>query len=143
MTGDAFPVELDLRRGLFVTGRAIELCVRAGEREAGLFAVVKFPQAPAVRRVALLTFLAEASLVNIGLFVALVTRGLGYLERLSRMTLFAGYRHVQAEKRKLSQVMIEVEYGLPAFRQMTVVACCAQPGAVNVAGPMTAHAIFR
>jgi hypothetical protein len=141
MTGDAFPVELHLRRRLLVTGGAAELCVCAGEREAGLFAVVEFPQAPAIRGVALLTFLAEASLVNIRVFVALAARGLRYPESLSRMALFAGNCNVQAEKREFRQIVIEVDHRLPALWQMAVIARSAQPGAVNVARPMTAHAV--
>jgi hypothetical protein len=65
MTGDTFPVELDLRRRLLVTGRAAEFCVRSGQRKACLFAMVELPHAPAVRGVALLAFLSEAAFVNI------------------------------------------------------------------------------
>jgi hypothetical protein len=141
MTGDALPVELHLRRRLLVTGGAAELCVCTGEREAGLFAVIEFPQAPAIGGVALLTFLAEASLVNIRVFVALIARGFRYPERLSRMALFAGNRNVQAEKRKFRQIVIEVDHRLPALWQMAVIARSAQPGAMDVARPMTAHAV--
>jgi hypothetical protein len=143
MTGDALPVELDLRRGLLVTGRADQLCVRAGEGEARLLAVVKIPQAPAIGGVALLAFLSEASLVNIRLFMAFDASGVRYPERSSRMTLFAGHRNVQAKKRKFSQIVIEVDHRLPTLGHMTVFAGGAQPGAVNVARPVTADAICR
>src|ERR1700730_8452165 len=127
MTGDACAVEFHLRRRLLVTGGAAELCVCAGEREAGLFAVVEFPQAPAIGGVALLTFLAEASLVNIRLFVALDAGRVRYPERLSLVTLLARNRDVQAEKRKFRQIVIEVDHRLPALWQMAVVARGSQP----------------
>jgi hypothetical protein len=110
VTGDAFPIELHLRRRLLVTGGAAELCVCAGEREAGLFAVVEFPQAPAIGGVALLTFLAEASLVNIRRLVALVARGVRYPERLPGMTLLARNGDMQPKKRKFRQIVIEVDH---------------------------------
>jgi hypothetical protein len=39
--------------------------------------------------------------------------------------------------------VIEVHHRLPTLGQMAVVARRAQPGAVNIARPMTAHAICR
>src|ERR1700730_394038 len=126
MTGDALAVELDLRCRLLVTGRAAQFCVRAAEREARLLGVVELPHAPAVRRVALLAFLAETSLVNVGLFMALEAAGFRYLERFSRVTLFARNRNVQAEKRKLRQIVIEVDNRLPALGHVALVARGAQ-----------------
>ena len=143
MTGDAFPVELDLCRRLFVTGCAAQFVVRAGKREARLLAVVELPHAPAIRGVALLAFLSEASLVNIGCFVAFEASGVRYPERSSRVTLFARNRNVQAEKRKLRQIVIEVRHRLPTLGQMALVARGTQPGAVNIARPMAAHALCR
>jgi hypothetical protein len=143
MTGDTFPLELDLRRRLLVAGCATEFCVRAGEREARLFAVIEFPHAPAVRGVALLALLAEASLVNIRLFVAPGASGIRYPERSLRMTLLARNRNVQAKKRKFRQIVIEVDHRLPTLGQVAFIARGTQPRAVNIARPMTAHAICR
>lgn len=143
MTGHAFPIELDLRRGLFVAGGTAEFRVRAGEREACLFAVVELPHAPAIRGVAVLALLSEAAFVNIGLFMTLDAGGVRYPEGLTRMALFARNRNVQAKKRELRQVVIEVDHRLPALGQMTIVARGAQPGSVNVACPVTAHALCR
>ena len=143
MTGDTFPVELDLRRRLLVAGRAAEFCVRSGERKTCLLAVIELPHAPPVRGVALLAFLSEATLVNIRLFVAPDARGVRHPERMSRMTLLAWNRNVQAKKRKFRQIVIEVGHRLPTLGQVAFVARGPQPGAVNVARPMTAHAICR
>src|SRR5579862_1375915 len=110
MTGDAFPIELDLRRGLFVASRAAEFCVRACERKAGLFAMVELPHAPAIRGVAVLALLSEAALVNIGLFMTLDACGVRYPEGLARMALLARNRNMQAKKRELRQVVIEVDH---------------------------------
>src|SRR6266567_6624793 len=110
MTRDTFPVELDLRRGLLVAGRATEFCMRPGEREARLLAVVEFPHAPAIRGVALLAFLSEASLVGIRLFMAFEARGIRNVERLPRMTLLARNRNVQAQKREFRQIVVEVDH---------------------------------
>ena len=143
MTGDAFPIELDLRCGLLVASRAAQFCVRTGEREARLFAVVELPHAPAIRGVAVLALISEAAFVNIRFLVATqASRGLDP-EGSARMALFARNRDVQAEKRKFRQVVIEVDHRLPALGQMTIVAGGAQPGSVNVTCPVTAHAVCR
>jgi hypothetical protein len=105
-----------------MTARTAQLCVRAGEREARLLAVVELPHTPAIRGVALLAFLSEASLVNIGLFVALDASGVRYLECPPRVALFARNRNVQAEKRKLRQVVIEVDHRLPALGEVALLA---------------------
>jgi hypothetical protein len=143
MTGDAFPVELDLRRRLFVTGCAAQFFVRAGKREARLLAVVELPHAPAVGRVALLTFLSEASLVNVRVFMAFEASGVGYPERLSFVTLFTRHRNVQPQKRKFRQIVIEIDHRFPTLGLMAIVARGTQSAAVNVARPVTAHAILR
>jgi hypothetical protein len=143
MTGDAFPVELHLRRGLLVAGCAAQFRVRAGQRESSLLAVVELPHAPAVRGVALLAFLSEASLVNIRRFVAFEASGVRYPERSPRMALLARNRHVQTKKREFRQIVIEVDHRLPALGMMAIVARGTQPRAVNVARPVTADAILR
>jgi len=141
MAGDAFPVKFDLRRRLLVASRAAQLRVRAGERETRLPGVVKLPHGPAIGGVALLTLLAETSLVDIRLFMAFEASGFIYLECLSRMTLLARNRHVQAKKREFRQIVIEVDHGVPTIGHMALVACGTQPRDVNVARPMTAHAL--
>jgi hypothetical protein len=141
MTGDTLPVELDFGGGLLVTGCTAQLDVRAGERETCLLGMVKLPHAPVVRGVALLTFLAEAPLVDIRLLMAFEAGGVLYSECFSRMTLLARNRDVQAKKGEFRQIVIEVDHGFPAFRHVAVVASRTQPRAVNVARPMTAHAI--
>jgi hypothetical protein len=141
MAGDTFPVELDFGGGLLVTGGAAQLDVRAGERETRLLGMVKFPHAPVVGRVALLAFLAEASLVDIRLFMAFEAGGVLYPECFSRMTLLARNRDVQPKKGEFRQIVIEIDHGFPTLGNMAVVASGTQPRAVNVAGPMTAHAI--
>jgi len=141
MARNAFPVEFDLRRWLLVASRAAQLRVRAGEREIRLLGVVKVPHAPAIGGVALLTFPAETSLVDIRLFVAFEASGSLYLECLSRMTLLARNCHVQAKEGELRQIVIEIDHGFPTLGHMAFVACGTQPRAVNVARPMTAHAL--
>jgi hypothetical protein len=141
MTGDTFPVELDLRSRLLVTSCAAQPGVRAGERETRLPGMVKFPHAPAIGGVALLTLLPEASLVDIRLFMAFEAGGVRYPEGFCRMTLLARHGHVQAKKREFRQIVIEVDHGFPTFGYMALVACATQPRAVNVARSMTAHAI--
>jgi hypothetical protein len=127
MTGDAFAVELHLRRGLLVTGCTAQFCVRAGKRESRLLAVVELPHAPAIRGMALLAFFSEASLVNIRRFVAFEASGARYPVRPSRMTLLARNRNVQPKKRELRQIVIEVDHRLPTLGHMAVVARSTQP----------------
>jgi hypothetical protein len=143
MTGDAFTVELDLRRRLLVTGCAAQFYVRAAESEAGLLAMIEFPHAPAIGRVALLTFLSEASLVNIRFCMACEASGIVYPERFPGMTLLARNRNVQAQEREFRQIVIEVDHRPPTLGRMTIFASDPQPGAVNVARAVTADAIRR
>ena len=117
--------------------------MRADERESRLLAVVEFPHAPPIRGVALLTVLAEASFVNIRVFMALDASGIHYPERSSRMALFARDRNVQAKERKFGQVVIEIHHRLPILGDVAFAARGTQPGAVYVGRAMAAHAICR
>ena len=73
VTCEAGRVQFHLVRGTFVAAGAEELHVCSSQRESGLFAVVEFPDSPAVGRMALRAFLAQRSFVYILLLVAVDT----------------------------------------------------------------------
>ena len=81
MTRYTVRFELDFRGWSRVAALAIEFCVRSIEREARLFAVVEFPHAPAVGGVTFRALAAEASLMDIFIFVTTDAAGISYPER--------------------------------------------------------------
>ncbi len=135
-------VQLDLAGGLLVTAGAGEFCVRPVQRESGFLPVVEFPDAPAVRGVALRAFLTQIALVNVVAAVA-VDAAAAYVPILARrMTLLARHRDVQAHEREIRKVVVEGHRRSPAVRRMTARAVDAELAGVHVACTMAAKAIL-
>jgi hypothetical protein len=143
VTREAIGVEFHLVRGLLVAAAACEFSVRAGQREASLLAVIEFPDAPAVGRVAFGALLAKRSLVDVIFPVAGDALLAGIPIFLREMTLLARHGYVQAQQWKAGQVMIEVHTRRPAFGRMTSVTSVAQAPYVNIAGTVTTRAFVR
>jgi hypothetical protein len=138
----AFRAQLHLRSGLAMAAGAIQPGVRSEQRETGLLAMIEIPPLPAVGGMALLALRSEAAFVGVVLLVAIDTLRACELEGFAAaVTLIARDGHMQAQKRKLRQVMVKVDDGLPALRQMTFLAPGAEPALVNIVGLVTAHAI--
>jgi|SRR5882757_2911969 len=137
----AFRAQLHLRSRLAMAAGAIQPGVRSEQRETGLPAMIEIPPLPAVGGMALLALRSEAAFVGVVLLVAIDAFRACQLEGFAAVTLIARDGHMQAQKRKLRQVMVKVDDGLPALRQMTFLAPGAEPALVNIVGLVTAHAI--
>src|SRR3977135_3933347 len=59
------------------------------------------------------------------------------------MALLTRNRHVQAEKRKFRQVVVEIRYRLPTLRNVALLTPDSEPGPVHIACPMTTAAVRR
>ena len=81
MTRYTVRFELDFRGWPRVAALAVDFCVRPIEREASLFTVVEFPHAPAVGGVTFRALAAEASLMNVLVFVTTDAAGISCPER--------------------------------------------------------------
>jgi hypothetical protein len=79
--------------------------------------------------------------VGVVLLVAIDAFRACELEGFVAVTLIARDGDMQSHKRKLRQVMVKVDDGLPALRQMTFLAPGAEPALVYIVGLVTAHAI--
>ena len=94
VTRSAVACELDHGRGLAMALRALQLLMRAVQHEAGSALVIEGPDVPAVRRMAVLALLAQASLVLVGRLVAAVAARSGARIRRREMTLLAWHGDV-------------------------------------------------
>jgi hypothetical protein len=137
----AFGAQFHLRRRLAMAGDAIQFGVRSEQCESSLLAMIEIPQLPTVGGMALLALRAEAAFVGVVLLVAIDALRACELEGFVAVTLIAPDGDMQAQKWEFRQVMVEVDDGLPALRQMTFLASGAEPTLVNIAGLVTAHAI--
>lgn len=141
VAGRALAPEFDLGRRFTMAVGALELRMRAVQRKAGDAGVIEFPNAPAIRRMAAVAFLAEASLVLVrGLMAAETVRGCIFV-RGSQMALLARHDDVLPDQREVGEVVIEPDIGAPACHAVTVLALTAQSTGVNVACLMTAVTI--
>ena len=84
---NAVPGKLDLRRGLPVTVRALELAVRAKQTKSSLLEVVVLPQCPTVGIVATVALFTQSALVHVVLAVAIHAMRTGIGERLRAVAL--------------------------------------------------------
>jgi len=141
MASQTSRIEFHLVRGLFVATLTGQLPVRACQRKAGLLAVVKVPQAPSIRRMALGAVRPEAAMVDVVALVAVVAApaDIPILPRL--VALLARYCHVQTHEWKICQVVIEGDRRLPTFGGMALVALHAELTGVDVARAMAGRAI--
>ena len=106
--------QLHLLRGLLVTVSAIDLRVRAREREFRFLAVVELPDTPAVRRMAARAVVTEAALVEVIGAMAVDATFARVLVSARDVALFAWHRHMQAHEREAREVVIEVRFGAPS-----------------------------
>lgn len=98
MAGIAFHRKLDVVSRLLVAAGAVHLGVRAGQCEVRLLGVVKFPNTPAVRRVAVCAFFAEPALVNVVGSMTAVTLLCCAFVAGTDVALHTGYVDVQAHQ---------------------------------------------
>lgn len=137
VAGRALAPEFDLARRLTMAVRALQLRMRSVQRKAGHACMIEFPDIPTIRRMAVVAFLAEASLVFVrGLMAADTFRRRVFVGR-RQMALFARYDDVLPHKWEVSEVVIEAHIGAPAFHAVTVLALTPQPAGVHVACLMT------
>jgi len=133
MARSAFGVEFDLRGRLSMTAGAIQFRMCAEQGKTRLLAVIELPQFPAVGGVALIALGTEISLVRVVLFVAVDTLGTFNRERAAGVTLIARHGNVQAQQRKLRQIVVEVSDRFPALRLVAFIALRAELRSMNVA----------
>ena len=105
--------------GYCVAQDALQIFVRSVERKVGLRVVVKLPEAPRVRVVALSALFAEPSLVCIVAFVAGPATERRILECGGEMTRLARCCGVLPDKGKARQVVFEGDVVTPALFVMT------------------------
>src|SRR5215510_10984933 len=143
VAGDAPRIELHFIGGALVAARTGELPVRAFECEARLLAVVEFPDAPAVRRMAARTVLAEATFVHVVGRVTGVALVTDVLVGACHVALLAWHGDVHTHQREVAEVVIEQHVDAPALDTVTARAVGAELRAVYIAGAMTADAVSR
>lgn len=97
-----------------MTAVTVRFFMRTIEFESGLGIVVKTPDQPAVRCMALLAILAEFATMRVIGFVAVIATGSRILVNGTQMTLFTGYNGMQADQGKLCDVVFEAHLGAPA-----------------------------
>ena len=71
--------------------------------------------------------------------VATVTVGLGILELLREMALFAGHGNMQPHQRKVAEIMIEAHLTAPGIGDMTLVALTIQLPGMRILRAMAAN----
>src|SRR3984893_7095990 len=141
MTREAILLELHLIGRLAVARLAGELAVGAAQGKSGLLAVIDLPHLPAVRRVASSAVLAQVALVHVVLLVTVDTLVADVAVLAGQMTLLAWKRDVQADQRKLREVVIEAHARAPALRRVAVIAFLAEMAGVHVVRPVAAQAL--
>ena len=143
MTGIAFLRHFLCARRFAMTVGALELGVRAQKREMRIPSMIKYPQLPAVRRMAGFALVAKAILVNV---IGLVTTNarLGRLaEGLRCMALGAAHHAVQPNQRKGRQIVIETQFAAPTGLPVAAIAAASDLAAVRVFAAMASGAVFR
>src|ERR1700730_19227719 len=141
MTRQTILLELHFIRWLAVARLAGELAVRTAQGKSGLFAVIELPHFPAVRGVASSAVLAEVALVHVVLLVTVDALVADVAVLARQMALLAWNRDVQADQRKLREVVIETHTGAPALRRVAVIAFLAEMAGVHVVRPVAAQAL--
>ena len=121
--------------------RTFILRMRATQGKAGLLAVVKIPDCPAIGRMAGVALLAQPTLVHILLRVTIIAFARATVESLRAMALRATDHHMQAQQREFRQVMIEADFALPMILAVATVATGAELGTVRIGGTMTGKAL--
>lgn len=127
--------------GLAMAIRAVQLAVCAGEREVGLTLVVEFPDRPAIGRMADLALGSQTGVVHILCRMTAVAVGRCSSKRLCAMALRAADDCVQAQQRKLSQIVIEADAAAPALLAVTALATGRQLAAVRILRVMAGGAV--
>ena len=90
-----------------MAGITINFFVRTIKCKFCLFVVIKFPDLPAIRVVALFANRAEAQFVNIIFTMAVIAFFAGALVMFGGMAIITGGDGMQAYKRKFTQIMIK------------------------------------
>ena len=119
MTRAALLRHLHRARRLEMAGGALQLRVCAQQRKMRLLGVIKHPQRPAVGRMAVVAFLAQAALVNVIVRMALDALQRGLVEAQGRVALRAADDAMQSEQRVLGQVVVEDDVSGPRVLAMT------------------------
>lgn len=143
MAGQAGLIEFHLVRRLLVAALTGQLAVGSAECEAGLLAMIEFPQPPTIRRVALRAVRPEAAVMHVIGLVALVAAAADVPISACAVALLAGHGYVQAHQRIGSQVMVERDGGFPTFGGMAFIASRTQLARVDVAGTVATGAVGR
>lgn len=104
---------------------AFQFGVRARQCETRRLVVIEGPNVPAIAVVTTCAVFAEAAFVDIIRLMATVTIGLGVLELLREMALFAGHGNMQSHQRKVAEIMIESHLATPRIGDMALVALTA------------------
>lgn len=126
---------------LDVTFGATGMRVRTGERKARTRRMIEDPELPAIGRVAGGAVGSQRALVDILPGVTAFAAPRCLVETLIGVTLAAGDRHVQTEKRIGRQVMVE-RHVAPLRDRVAGVASLAERTAVRVGGAVAARAVL-
>lgn len=134
-------IQLHLISGLFVTISAIELCVRACEREVRLLAVVELPDTPPVCGMAATALISHAAMMEVVCTMAIDARAAGVLVCAGDMALFAGHRDVQTDEGKAREVVVESRVCAPPRRRVALSAIDSELAGVHVPRAVAADAV--
>jgi len=122
VTRTAFGGELYFTCRTFVTCRAVKFVMCAGERELRRLVMVELPNIPAVRCMTARTLFTQATLVTILLLMAAIAIGLGVFKLLREMALLARHGNMQADQRKVAEVVIETDVLMPIVGDVALLA---------------------
>ena len=138
---------LGIGDGLLVTGLASQILMGALQGKFALPVVIEQPYTPAIGVMALLAGDTEASLVDIVFFMASVAGNVRVLESRREMAFLARNDRMQADKRKLGQVVHEGHFAFPSLLAVALFATLAFLSFVGVgllmAGDALRFQLFR
>lgn len=133
--------QLHFGRWLAVALRALKPFVRAAQREAGGALVIEGPDVPAVRRMAIVALLTEASVMLVRGFVAAVAVCGGTCVRRRKVALLTRHGDVLTDQREGTQVVIEAHLRAPAVDAVAAVALPSELARVHVVRSVTVGAL--
>jgi hypothetical protein len=121
----------------------IDFTVLALERKLGLGIVIKGPQQPGIRVVALTTLLSHAALVGLIRLMTGKAGRIGLLKFGTQVTGLTSGNAVNTDQGKTGDVMLEKELYIPPLFIVTITAILTQFILVDIYCPMAGNTISR
>jgi len=141
MTSDALLGHLARAWRLFMAIGALQFCVRTQQREMRILGMIEHPDGPTVGRMAGLALVAQPILVHVVRRVAADATGRRLVEGQAVVTLHAAHDPMQAEQRKLGQIVLKHYVAAPLVLTMAARASAFHLPAVRILAAVTALTI--